>query len=142
MQVSIYNIYNLREDSRVVCVRPYIGVYKIDSAILIIHSYFSMSPRIRQTDRELRVVWCKYQIRLVDHQKAKASYECANSLAQWERIREEIETCRRREISLLKPTLTFVSSRPYAPLASHTDSVPSRKSPSKREVPEPPALPK
>lgn len=67
-----------------------------------------MSVRLRTTDRELRVAWCKYQILLAGHHKMKTVYECRNELDIWEHVREEIESRRRIEISALKTKLTYL----------------------------------
>ena len=66
-----------------------------------------MSSHSNTTDREIRVVWCKYQNLLFDHHYMKNFYRDTNQLDVWEQIRIDLVKKRKRDIAELKTQRYF-----------------------------------
>ncbi len=66
-----------------------------------------ISSRSNTTDREIRVVWCKYQNLLFDHHHMKSFYQDTNQLDVWEQIRIDLVKKRKRDIAELKTQRYF-----------------------------------
>jgi hypothetical protein len=49
-------------------------------------------------DRKLRLIWCKYQNALVDHERSRRIHWKKNTLDEWEQVRRDLESQRRKEI--------------------------------------------
>lgn len=50
-------------------------------------------------DRKLRLIWSKYQTVLADHQRSRRAHWKNNTLDEWEQVRRDLESQRRKEIS-------------------------------------------
>jgi hypothetical protein len=50
-------------------------------------------------DRQLRLIWSKYQNVLADHQRSRRAHWKNNTLDEWEQVRRDLESQRRKEIS-------------------------------------------
>ena len=96
-----------------------------------------MSFSTRTTDRELRVVWCKYQNLLFDHHNMKTNYEYCHRLDVWEQIRIDILSKRNRELAELKNKRYFdIHHKSVHPPNVGDLSIPSSNS--SQELPIPP----
>ncbi len=49
-------------------------------------------------DRKLRLIWCKYQNALVDHELSRKIHWKKNTLDEWEQVRRDLESQRRKEL--------------------------------------------
>lgn len=49
-------------------------------------------------DRRLRLIWCKYQHALADHERSRKAHWKKNTLDEWEQVRRDLESQRRKEI--------------------------------------------
>ena len=50
-------------------------------------------------NRQLRLIWSKYQNVLADHQRSRRAHWKNNTLDEWEQVRRDLESQRRKEIS-------------------------------------------
>ena len=50
-------------------------------------------------NRKLRLIWSKYQNVLADHQRSRRAHWKNNTLDEWEQVRRDLESQRRKEIS-------------------------------------------
>jgi len=50
-------------------------------------------------DRKLSLIWSKYQNVLADHQRSRRAHWKNNTLDEWEQVRRDLESQRRKEIS-------------------------------------------
>jgi len=50
-------------------------------------------------DRKLSLIWSKYQNALADHQRSRRAHWKNNTLDEWEQVRRDLESQRRKEIS-------------------------------------------
>jgi len=49
-------------------------------------------------DRKLRLIWCKYQNALVDHDLSRKIHWKTNTMDEWEQVRRDLESQRRKEL--------------------------------------------
>ena len=50
-------------------------------------------------DRKLSLIWSKYKNMLADHQRSRRAHWKNNTLDEWEQVRRDLESQRRKEIS-------------------------------------------